>query len=389
MSWKFLTRMNACLLPLHRDELKVQEWKFVKTIKVDLKPATGEDTSAQWVCMELWFYIPVGYPDTLPEITIKNPRGLSDQRLQQIEKDLQDNAQSNKGMMMLYHLIEVAKDHLTKDNLPACACAICLYGFDENDVFVKTACFHYFHSHCLSRYVNYQLDEIREKKEEAKKNNSPLKEPLKLVCPMCRLEIPEDIVSASTYPELPLPSAQATDPEFTVTPELEQMRKKMARLYLQQKERGGIIDVEGEKNKFFIQISNGTEEELERSRPTSQPAPEARLPQQSATAKAPPKSRVGESSDSDSDSGGRGGRGSRGRRGKSGRMYPTPAEKKRAHLQALQQMKQNEQTKIADKSTESTMSNTTSGAAGGASNKSGGRHRATAGGCANGMRKAS
>lgn len=59
--------------------------------------------------------------------------------------------------------------------------------------------------------------------------------------------------------------------------------------------------------------------------------------------------RVGESSDSDSDSGGRGGRGSRGRRGKSGRMYPTPAEKKRAHLQALQQMKQNEQTKIADK----------------------------------------
>lgn len=32
----------------------------MKTIKVDLKPATGEDTSAQWVCMELWFYIPVG-----------------------------------------------------------------------------------------------------------------------------------------------------------------------------------------------------------------------------------------------------------------------------------------------------------------------------------------
>lgn len=48
------------------------------------------------------------YPDTLPEIAIKNPRGLSDQRLQQIEKDLQETAQNNEGMIMLYQLIEVS-----------------------------------------------------------------------------------------------------------------------------------------------------------------------------------------------------------------------------------------------------------------------------------------
>lgn len=88
---------------------------------------------------------------------------------------------------------------------------------------------------------------------------------------MCRLEIPEDIVCGDAPP----PSGQSEDPEFSLTPELEQMRRKMNRLYLRQQERGGIIDVEEEKNKFFIQISNGTEEEPERPRP--QAAPEVKL----------------------------------------------------------------------------------------------------------------
>lgn len=40
-------------------------------------------------------------------------------------------------------------------NTPRCSCVICLYGFDDEDVFTKTECYHYFHSHCLSRYIKY------------------------------------------------------------------------------------------------------------------------------------------------------------------------------------------------------------------------------------------
>lgn len=200
---------------------------------------------------------------------------------------------------------------------------------------------------------------------------------------MCRLEIPEDIVSPSTCEDAPPPWAQKDDPEFAMTPEIELMRSKMNHLYLRQQERGGIIDVEEEKNKFFIQISNGTEDESERPRP--QPIPETKINPQPTAARVTPKSRLfcnsyscecfhlfvtglgsrvcvcmewdfnicfypnfrpEDSSDSDSDSGSRGCRGNRARKGRGSRMYPTPAEKKRAHLQALQQMKLNEQTRI-------------------------------------------
>lgn len=104
---------------------------------------------------------------------------------------------------------------------------------------------------------------------------------------MCRLEIPEDIVCPAKCEDVPPPSAQSEDPEFSMTPELELMRKKMNRLYLRQQERGGIINLEEEKNKFFIQISNGTEEE-ERPRPV-QPVPETKLNAQPTVARIPSK----------------------------------------------------------------------------------------------------
>lgn len=107
---------------------------------------------------------------------------------------------------------------------------------------------------------------------------------------MCRLEIPEDIVSPGSCDDAPPPSGQSDDPEFTMTPELEQMRIRMSRIYLQQQERGGIIDVEEEKNKFFIQISNGAEDEAERPRP--QAAPEVKLNPQPTVARLPPKPKL-------------------------------------------------------------------------------------------------
>lgn len=55
---------------------------------------------------------------------------------------------------------QVAKEHLTEENIPCCQCTICLYGFADGDVFTKTQCYHYFHSHCLARYVRHALEQI-------------------------------------------------------------------------------------------------------------------------------------------------------------------------------------------------------------------------------------
>ncbi|XP_003746922.1 E3 ubiquitin-protein ligase RNF25 [Galendromus occidentalis] len=331
---------------IHELEIFERNEKYVKTIKVNLKPATGEDTDAQWVCMELWFYIPVGYPDVIPVIAIKNPRGLSENRIQDIKKDLIQRAKDREGMMVLYELIQAAVDHLTAGNSPDCQCSICLYDFTETDVFVKTGCFHYFHGHCLSRYIKYQLEEMHEKKEEAKKNNSPLKEPLILMCPMCRVEIPEDLVAEDSE-SLPPPSRQLDDPEFRMNPQLETLQRQMTNLYLRQKERGGIIDIEGERNKFFIQISDHQARDESSTQGTQTSASNLHSakacstqppPQQQTHSKGCARRVETDSSDSESDGGRITASRARNRRGKN-KMYPTPSEKKRAHLQALQLMK--------------------------------------------------
>ncbi|KAB5553558.1 hypothetical protein PHYPO_G00040010 [Pangasianodon hypophthalmus] len=58
------------------------------------------------------------------------------------------------ALSVLYQLIEKAKEILTESNIPHGHCVICLYGFQEGEVFTKTSCYHYFHSHCLGRYVS-------------------------------------------------------------------------------------------------------------------------------------------------------------------------------------------------------------------------------------------
>lgn len=45
----------------------------------------------------------------MPIIAIKNPRGLSENRIQDIEKDLNKRAKDNEGMMVLYELIQASR----------------------------------------------------------------------------------------------------------------------------------------------------------------------------------------------------------------------------------------------------------------------------------------
>ena len=58
----------------------------------------------------------------------------------------------------------------------------------------------------------------------------------------------------------PRPHLEATLEDFQMTPELEKLQKKMKKLYLRQKERGSLIDVEAENKKYLVSTSSASTE---------------------------------------------------------------------------------------------------------------------------------
>ncbi|XP_054717572.1 probable serine/threonine-protein kinase clkA [Uloborus diversus] len=138
-----------------------------------------------------------------------------------------------------------AKEHLTSQNRPSGECAICLYGFSEQDIFTRTECYHYFHSHCLARYVKNILENAEESEEKDVDKSS------ELFCPMCRIPI-KFSTSDEEYP----PPTAINEETFNLTEEIVDLQKKMADLYQKQLEKGGIIDVEAERNKYLLEISD-------------------------------------------------------------------------------------------------------------------------------------
>ena len=73
------------------------------------------------------------------------------------------------------------QEFLTERNVPACPCAICLRHIVGDDDFVKTVCFHYFHSLCFGRYFKNVADTA---KDDDSKTET-------LSCPVCRGQLPE------------------------------------------------------------------------------------------------------------------------------------------------------------------------------------------------------
>ena len=57
------------------------------------------------------------------------------------------------GSPVFFELIELAREFLTERNVPVCQCIICLNNIQEEDHFLKTECLHFFHKHCLGRYI--------------------------------------------------------------------------------------------------------------------------------------------------------------------------------------------------------------------------------------------
>lgn len=46
------------------------------------------------------------------------------------------------------------------------------FGFQEGETFTKTSCYHYFHSHCLGRYVSHSERELRQREKELEEDKT-------------------------------------------------------------------------------------------------------------------------------------------------------------------------------------------------------------------------
>ncbi|XP_031835225.2 E3 ubiquitin-protein ligase RNF25 [Nomia melanderi] len=246
------------------DELNIKENERgePECIETVLFPSTGEDSQSQYVCVILIVQLPVGYPDVSPIISLKNPRGLDEETVKLMQADAEAKCKNFIGQPVMFELIELIREHLTRSNLPTDQCAICLYGFRERDEFTKTECYHYFHSHCLAAHVAAAERYYREEQEKLPQWQQETKNKFQAICPVCRESINCDVESLWSAP-LPIDVEAATD--FSVTAELKELQKQMAALFLRQQQRGGIIDLEAEGVKLLVRTedeSGGTTEEL-------------------------------------------------------------------------------------------------------------------------------
>ncbi|XP_034289613.1 E3 ubiquitin-protein ligase RNF25 [Pantherophis guttatus] len=219
-------------------------------ISITLHPATAEDQDSQYVCFTLVLSVPLQYPNEIPKIAIQNPRGLSDEQIQKISQTLQGIAESQLGTPVLYELIEKGKEILTDNNIPHGQCVICLYGFQENEAFTKTTCYHYFHSRCLASYIEYMEKEINaQKKERMQHLTTVSREDIEVQCPVCREPLAYDLATLQAAP-LPQQLMEIYQPDQQTLQHREQLRQHFQR----QQEKGGIIDVELERNRYFVTL---------------------------------------------------------------------------------------------------------------------------------------
>lgn len=217
---------------------------YPELIETTVFPTVGEEVDSQYVCITLQVLPVPGYPDVKPNIKLKNPRGLDDHIINCIEAAVRQKLDECVGSPVVFDLIDIIREHLTESNLPTGQCVICLYGFQEGDEFTKTVCYHYLHSHCLACHLKASKKNYDE--ELAKMPGWKQKEakPYRALCPVCREPIDVDVDPLSKCRP---PTELSNAPRFQLTDELKSLQAQMTRLYMHQKSRGGIIDLDAEE----------------------------------------------------------------------------------------------------------------------------------------------
>lgn len=227
-------------------------------LAIQINPLTEGEQEKQYVSLTLSVHLPPEYPGCPPKIQVRNPRGLEDGAVNGLLSDMEARCDEYQGCPVLFELIELAREFLTTRNVPVCKCIICLNNIEENDEFTKTECLHFFHKRCLGRYItNMQESYEAERAEAAINNKGSTPKELELVCPVCREGIHQYKYNLAELMLAPPPVLEPAEEVYTIDPNIRKIQEQMKTLYIQQKNKGGIIDVEAEEKKYLILTNHG------------------------------------------------------------------------------------------------------------------------------------
>lgn len=232
---------------------------FLEIIETVVLPTVGEETERQYVCVTLQVMPTLGYPDEQPNYKLRNPRGLDDQGINAIRAAIEKKLVESIGAPVVFDLIDVIREHLTDSNLPSGQCVVCLYGFQEGDAFTKTECYHYLHSYCLARHLNASKRNYQEEQDKLPAWQRKTSKAYQAFCPVCREPIGDDIDALrNAQPPTELENA----PTFQLTKDLKGLQVRMANLFMHQKQRGGIIDLNAEESNVISIDDEESREEV-------------------------------------------------------------------------------------------------------------------------------
>jgi len=234
-----------------------------REISIKITPLTASEQEKQYVSLTLVITLPIAYPNAPPTLGIRNPRGLEDSAIGGLLDEMNTRCDEYVGCPVLFELIEMSREFLTSRNVPVVRCIICLSNIKEEDQFMKTECLHFFHKHCLGRYITNMQETHAEQIAEAQGQNSnnSVKD-FKVTCPVCRETIGESRYNLADLLQSTPPISEQEEPKsYTISDDVRKMQRMMQKLYTQQKEKGGIIDLEAEEKKFLVVTNTGNEDE--------------------------------------------------------------------------------------------------------------------------------
>ena len=200
--------------------------------------------------------LPSTYPDNAPpKVSLCRSRGLTDEQLADLNSAIASCLQSNAGTCVLYECIELIRSQLSSYELPDEACAICLSLITDRRDIIKTNCHHFYHKNCLKPYVDMKKKELEERYQEMKTNGFYIERDFRrdVEDPVCR-----QILSAHVIDQLPHSLSvedDSTEEHQTVIGSLSsrvrEWQERTQALFQQQKEKGGIIDLDRNQEMIF------------------------------------------------------------------------------------------------------------------------------------------
>ena len=155
MSDEVLEEIEALTAILDEDTVDIVRDEKDRPTEINIKitPLTASEQEKQYVSLTLVVSLPPSYPNVPPNLDVRNPRGLEETAVEGLLEDFKARCEEYIGCPVMFELIEIAREFLTSRNVPVVRCPICLNNIQEEDVFMKTECLHFFHKSCLGRYI--------------------------------------------------------------------------------------------------------------------------------------------------------------------------------------------------------------------------------------------